>query len=344
MRFVRSRLALVLGALLRGAAPLPGQDADPAHKFVLDYDVPESPALVAIGSATSNITRGSAAKPFVAQLVNQFQAGEKVANGLALDLAPYFLYGGRLASIQEYRRSPLKRILANSTLSLATAQDAGDSTSLVFGVGLRVVLFDAHDLLQDPALGRDIDQLLAAAASAAGAELLEDDVIEPAGKELDFGPAYQRARARVRNRRGGALSLAWAMSGILKGSIASSDSVQNTRHTAWLAYRYSLGGGTDVLAQLQWRQTETADNAFKGGAALRANTDRYSVAAELFYDSDPDQATSGRLGAGVTTELRVARGVALVGQLATEPVIIGNRTASRVRLRTSVRWNATAEP
>ncbi len=344
MHRTASGLVLALGALLPALAPLRGQSADPAYRFVLDYDVPESPALVAIGSATGTITRGSAAKPFVAQLVNQFQAGEKVANGLALDLAPYFLYGGRLASIQEYRRNPLRRILANSTLSLATAQDASDSASLVFGIGVRATLFDAHDLLQDPELGRDIDDLLAAAANAEDAELLEDDVIEPAGEEMDFGPAYARARARVRNRRGGALSLAWAMRGILKGSIASGDSIQDTRHTAWLAYRYALGGGTDLLAQLQWRQTETKDNSWKGGAALRANTDRYAVAVELFFDSDPDAAASGRLGAGVTAELRVTRGVSLVGQLATEPVAAGNRTASRVRLRTSVRWNATAEP
>ena len=343
MRLTTCGLGLALGALLPAAA-LRGQETDPAYRFVLDYDVPESPALVAIGSATGNITRGSAAKPFVAQLVNQFQSGEKVANGLGLDLAPYFLYGGRLTSIEEYRRNTLKRILANASLSLATAQDASDSTSLVFGVGIRLTLFDAHDLLQDPELGRDIDDLLAAAASAEGAELLEDDVIEPAGAELDFGPAYERARARVRNRRGGALSLAWAMSGLLKGSIASGDSIQNTRHTVWAAYRYSLGGGTDALAQLQWRQTEAKASSFRGGAALRATTDRYAVAAELFFDSDPDEAASGRLGVGVNAELRVTRGVALIGQLATEPVTVGNRTASRVRLRTSVRWNATAEP
>jgi len=47
---------------------------------------------------------------------------------------------------------------------------------------------------------------------------------------------------------------------------------------------------------------------------------------------------------GVNAELRVTRGVALIGQLATEPVAVGDRTVSRVRLRTSVRWNATAEP
>jgi hypothetical protein len=344
-RLRRTLLLLTLGLPLAARLPAQGKTTDPAQKYVLDFDVPESPALVGLGTAMGNVTRGSAAKPFVAQLVNQFQAGEKVANGLALDFAPYFLYGGgRLASIEEYRRNAIKRILANAAVSVATAQAPSDTSSLLFGIGARITLFDRHDLLADRQLGADIDAALAAQASSEGADTLSDDVVGPATGEVDLTQAYANATKRVRNKKGGALTVAWAMRGTLRGSIASGDSVQDVRHTVWLAYRYSFPGGTDLLTTAQWRQDETDKSSIKGGIALRTNTRRYNVAAELFYDSNPDEVASGRFGVGVNGEVSLFSGVALIGSLATEPVAVGNRTESRLRLRTSLRWNASAEP
>jgi hypothetical protein len=318
--------------------------ASPAQKFILDYDVPESPALIAIGAAPANVIRGSAAKPVVAHLVNQFTANEKIDNGIALDFSPYFVFGGRLKSIDEYRKSAFKRIMANTQFSVGTAQSTTDSTALLFGLGIRATLFDSHDLLKDKQLGQEIDAALAAAASAVGADTLEDDVVTHAVDRADLTQAYDNAQARVRNRKGDALTFGWGMGGLLKGSIASGDSVAQVRHRLWLSYRHSFGGGMEVLGIAQWFENDSVGSSFRAGTALRTNGPNYNFAAEVFFDSNPDEVASGRFGIGANGEVRFTRGLGLVAAIATEPVQDGNNIASKLRVRTSIRWNMSSAP
>src|SRR5229473_320613 len=129
-----------------------GQGNRSAQRFILDYDVPESPAFVALGVTPTNVTRGSASKPVIASLLTEFRTGQKIGGGLALDFAPYFVYGGRLDNIAAYRSDWKKRLLANLQLSLGTIQSETDTNSLRFGLGMRATFYDSHDLLMDPRL------------------------------------------------------------------------------------------------------------------------------------------------------------------------------------------------
>jgi len=345
----RRALAVLLSLTLfvaRAQAQDEGESktASPAQKFILDYDVPESPALIAIGAAPANVIRGSAAKPVVAHLVNQFTANEKIDNGIALDFSPYFVFGGRLKSIDEYRNSAFKRIMANTQFSVATAQSTTDSTALLFGLGIRATLFDSHDLLKDKQLGQEIDAALAAAANAGGADTLEDDVVSKGVDRADLTQAYDNAQARVRNRKGDALTIGWGMGGLLKGSIASGDSVDQVRHRLWLSYRHSFGGGMEVLGIAQWFENDSVGSSFRAGTAVRTNGPNYNFAAEVFFDSNPDEVASGRFGIGANGEVRFTRGLGLVAAIATEPVQDGNHIASKLRVRTSIRWNMSSAP
>jgi len=131
-----------------------------AYKYILDYDVPESPAFTVLGVSPAKVLRGSAAKPIVLNLLNQFGSSERTQNGVAVDFSPFFVFGGRMKNVMEYRNSRKKQIIANTLFSFSTVQDKAETTSLKFGVGLRLTLFDCHDLLQNAQLGRDIDSLL----------------------------------------------------------------------------------------------------------------------------------------------------------------------------------------
>jgi hypothetical protein len=331
-----STLSLFLPALVWG------QVDTSAQRFVLDYDVPESPALIALGAAPGSITRGSASKPVVASLLNEVRTGQKLTSGVALDFAPYFLYGGRLKSVDEYRRDWRKRWLANLQLSIATIQSETDTGSLRVGFGARIVFFDSHDLLQDATLGADLDQALSRAANALRPVRAGDEVGAPVAV-AGLTDAYRRARERVRTKPGDALSAGWGVSAVLRGAVASGDSIGTTRHRLWVSYRHTFSGGMDLLATAQWRQADTSGTSVRAGAGLRANGRDANLALELYFDSDPHLVSTGRIGIGANAEWRFTHGVGLVAALATEPTTVAAQTVQKLRVRTALRWDMNGE-
>lgn len=332
-------------ALLLAPAPLRAQatapDA-PAELFVLDYDVPESPGLVALGASSAKILRAGAAKPAVASLVNSFLTGGEVQSGIALDAAPYFLLGGRLESIRAYREQPLKRILANTLLSVATVQGASDTSSLSYGIGVRITLWDDQDLLFDPDLGGEIDSVLLAALPAAPVfdPTTGELVRKPASIRVDLTEVHRRAEQRALATRGHALSVGWALSGGVRGGIASFDSLGASRHRAWLAYRYRARPGLDLLSTAQWQEGDSVTAALLLGVAFRATSPGYAFGTELYYESGPEGADGG-LAAGGSAEIRVTQGLRFVAGLLRERDEAG---VPRVRLRTTVRWAMAGAP
>lgn len=330
----RCRFRALATSILFGVPTL-AHGQKPADKFVLDYDVPESPGFIALGVTPANITRGGAAKPVVASLLSDVGRGKKLASGVAVDFAPYFVYYGRLRDINEYRHNRLKRWLANTLISIATVQDETDSNSLRFGVGTRITLFDNHDLLQDSALGADIDRALSAAAQAG--EVGPDRVGAPI-RVAALSEVYQRVRERVRTSKGGALSVGWGIAGLVRGAIVARDSLGRTRHRVWLSYRQTFSSGIDALGSAQWQQNDSATSNLRAGAALRVNSADASFAAELYYDTKPAGVGGSKLGAGANVEWRFTRGVGLIVSLSTAPTLVGADVVSRLKVRTSLRW------
>src|SRR5690242_2725971 len=115
---------------------------EPLYKFATDFDVPESPGFATLGVTPSKVLRGSIAKPVVTSLLGQITGGGRLKGGVAIDVAPYFLYGGKVNNVEAYRSNPIRRALANTQLSFATVQDQKDTASMLFGAGLGMVFLD----------------------------------------------------------------------------------------------------------------------------------------------------------------------------------------------------------
>jgi hypothetical protein len=319
------------------------QNTSAAQSYVLNYDVPESPGFVALGVAPSSVTRGSAAKPFTASLVSQLLTGQKLAGGLALDFTPYFVYGGRLKSIEEYRRNSMKRFLANLQVSVATVESETDTSALRLGFGVRATLFDNHDQLSDTTLSAEIDAALSRAADSQRRRTDTSEVGSPVSVP-DLKEAYARARDRIRRKPGGALSLGWGVAGVVRGAVANSDSIGNVRHRFWLSYRHTFTSGMDLLATTQWKQADSSGTSLRAGVALRVNANEANLALEMFYDSDPHELSAGRVGLGGNAEWRFAKGVGLMATVATEPTMVSGQLVSKLRVRTSLNWAMNGEP
>jgi hypothetical protein len=333
--------ACCLGGLVAAVA---AQTRDTtAQGYVLDYDVPESPGFVALGVAPSNVTRGSASKPFAASLVSQFLSGQRLGSGLALDFAPYFVYGGRLKSINEYRRSWTKRFLAHLLASVGTVTSETDTGSLRLGIGARATIFDSHDQLLDATLSAQIDTALMRAANSRRA-VSDSAEVGAAITIPDLKEAYARARDRIRRKPGDALSVGWGLVNEVRGGIANGDSIRNPRHRLWLSYRHTFTSGMDLLATTQWRQTDTSGASVRAGVALRVNASEANVALEMFYDSNPHELSGGRIGLGGNAEWRFARGLGLTTAITTEPTQVNGKMVSKIKVRTGLAWAMNGEP
>ena len=277
------------------ACSISAQDGE-AYKFKLDYDVPESPALSIVDANPTTVMRGSAAKELAINIANNFITQQSQQTGVALDFNPYFAFGGRLKNVSVYREKYFARLLANTQLSFAsTAVDQFPNDNLM-SLGLRITLFDSADLLYDDQLGVDIGNALAAAVSSPDAPV--DDSMLPGNVDdqprivtvQSLADAYLQAQARVKNKKGGALSIGAATAQRALGGILSADSLVNYRSQVWMAGQYNFGNGTNLLCMGMYRNTQmegdTSTSELILGAGIRSMGKVVNVGGELVYNSE----------------------------------------------------------
>jgi hypothetical protein len=305
-----------------------------AQHYILDYDVPESPAFVGLGVTPAKILRGSSAKPIVVNLLSQMGGAQKIQTGLAVDFSPYFtLFNGGLKNITEYRSNFWKRMLANTLLSFGTAQAKQDTNSLLWGIGLRSTLFDSRDLLQDKELGEDIDNILVKKDTTPPLPGPDTETL----KTINLSTAYNKARKKVLESNGGAMSIGYCLSGNLRNSIPRIDSVDAIRHQTWVSYKYSLKR-VDILSIYQGRFAKHILPEHRVGLAVRKNSEMINVAGEVVYTT-----ISKRVEVGGNAEIKMMPGLRAVVSVSTEQPTTKEFSSVRLKLNTTLRWDLSEQ-
>lgn len=260
-----------------------------AYQYKLDYNVPESPAFSVLDANPTTILRSSAPQEIITHLASNFLSGNEVSPGIALDFNPYFTFGGRLKSIEDYRNSYWKRFLANMQLSIATINSINYPEDMLFSGAIRATLFDSKDILFDRNLSAAIDKAL-----------LPDDTIAPnpfedndQGTIVDntkLAAAYINARNQYQNITGGSMALGYALAGRAKDNSFKTDSIVTYRHQAWLTGQYDLGKSKiSVNAMVMYRYEQALSDedidGFISGIALRKYGQKLILSAEIYHDS-----------------------------------------------------------
>lgn len=285
-----------------------------AYKYKLDYDVPESPAFSILDANPSKIMRGSSAKEFALSVANNFISNNKQEAGIAADFNPYFVFGGRMENVREYRESYLKRILANTQFSFASIRTDEFPNDNLFSGGIRITLIDAFDLLQDSLLGQDIDAALVPNGDPIPPQAdstFNDELIELE----ELGQAYQRAKDRVKLKRGWALSLGAATAQRALNGKLSADSLFSYRDQIWLSGQYSFGKGLNVMGLCMWRNTAISSgntDEVLFGVGVRYIGKRANFGGEVIYSDQKDN-----LEIGANIEALIAKGVLLCVSIGT---------------------------
>lgn len=316
------------GALLH-AQNTPGSDTA-AYKFVLDYDVPESPAFTVLDLSPSNVLRGSAAKPAAINLINQFAAGGKLENGVALDFNPYFLLGGRMKSLNAYRQDYWLRFAANTQFSFATTNSVDEPGSMLYGTGLRFTFLDQHDILFDQELGPAIDRFLAPSQTGTVGGSETPTTVSLGGSAKDsIDAVYKRVTDRVMKKSGWGISAGFASSGIVHNSILKGDSIHVQRYMTWVGVQYHFGNYFTVLGNVQGRYTfdHAPDN--RAGIGIRGGTSKVNLILETVW------ASNSRPVYGGNVEVKLFGGLKYIFSLST----VSAGDAYAVRVKSSLRWN-----
>jgi hypothetical protein len=334
-RFRNAAFVGLLFASLLPARPLYAQQNQKVniYRFVLDADVPESPALVALDVAPTQVLRGSAPKPVAASVLARLGSRDDATSGVALDIAPYFLAGGGIRSLSSYRSNSiegrLKRVITKTVLSLGAVRDAVEPGSPRISMALRGTFHDPHDPVLNSTLPEQVAEVLARnGVPPIGSA--EEDVTD---RGVDLAPVFAAARRQMRASHGVQVSGGWGVAGRLRSAAVSRDSLQAVRHTFWLTGQYTLGHRFDLLATLQARNAFRSDTHLRAGTALQRKTTAVDFLGELYYDS-----ADGDLHPGVAVEIHALPRIGVVSSLTTGPAAAEDGGPSRLRMRVLLRW------
>ncbi len=146
---ILSPMALLVGGSAQSLDG-PGQAVDPnqtkAKDFIMDFSVPDSSGLFAIGVRSTDVQRPTSPKMLATALATGLDENGNLQTGLAIDFNAYMMTFGNTLTIEEYRTSWLQRAFARSSVSIGTAKGVTDSDKAFrVAVGLNMTPFDAGD-------------------------------------------------------------------------------------------------------------------------------------------------------------------------------------------------------
>jgi len=321
---------VLLALLVPGTASAQGDVNVNIYRYVLDVDVPEAPALVALEETPTRVLLGAAPKPVMATLLASMTPGA-LSPGISLDVAPYFLLGGGIRSLAGYRSNSvagrLTRVLTKTTLSAAVVPGAAAPGDWRVGFGLRATLHDPHDPVLNSPLPEQVAEALTRQGVAPGDA--DEDVSE---RGVDLLALFAEALRTMRARSGDIqVSGGWGVSALAEGGVLTGDGLRDTRHTFWLAGQSALGPRFDVLATVQGLDVFGSERALRAGAGVQRKTSFADLRAELAYDG-----TDARLHPAVAIDVKLRACTSAMAALTTAP---GTATDARVlRGQVQLRW------
>jgi hypothetical protein len=314
-------------------------DTTDAYKFILDYAVPSSPAFTAL-DVTSQVTRGSAAKPLVFNAFTNFLQTGRLDPGISVDFSPYVLLGGGFQNLENYRNSYGRRVLANSMLSFAALKNSKDTLNTDIGLGVRVTLVDDHDLFANKGTAKAIaDNIGNALANKAVAGIITegDPTTDNVGENIAvaLGDFYNKAYNSLRKMEGYALSLGFGYRTTAKSSSLVSDSLINKQSKLWIAGTRYTSGGFDIFGTIQGTFSDSIKSNWIAGVALGSKNKKSNAGAELIYDFD-----SKEWNYAANFEIRILKQFTYVVSLGKRTVYLnGIDVVSRFRVISNLRLN-----
>ena len=300
------------------------------YRYVLDIEVPESPALVALGVAPFHVLASTTPKPLSASLLGVTGASARLQPAFAFEVAPYFLFGGGVRTLESARRNSLggrlSRVGTKTVVSFGARRLSDVADAMRVAVALRATLHDPHDPINNGTLVERV----AAATGGPTPDIAAEDIAHTRVVDSLFADVSRAMRSRPR----GTISAGWGVAGTLPGTTLDGDRVDDVRHTLWLSWQRTLGARFDFLLTTQALHAFDSDREYRFVGGLRRKAVAADFLSELYFDSSDD-----RMHAGFGVESLLARGMRLLLTLTTEPDVAAGEEARQLRVVTAFRWS-----
>jgi len=339
------------------AAPLPAAAGDaaatPARDVEVDVPVPESPAFTVLGLNPQAVERPASSRAFAMSLLNGVDPRGVLQVGLAVDARPGLLLAGRRLTLQDYRRSFWKRLLANAQLSLATAQAASPDRGIRAALGVRLPLWDEGDPRRNAELDACFDAAIGLLPSwnplTAGPA-----AVEQASRAAAEAARRCREEKALRKWNAGALTVGAAPAWITPSGRAGD--LRGDGGAVWSSVAVGVGRSGQLVGHLRYRADERVDpdepaagrlDSFLAGTIFRLGSPTLVASAEALYVNARlergrrrERDASYRLGVGV--ERRLDRNLWLSVSVGAE----GGRAGGEGRgfVLSSFKWATAREP
>jgi hypothetical protein len=310
----------------------------PIKLVTLDLAVPDSPAFAILGLSPETIARPASPRELATTLLNGVDQRGNLQSGVAIDLAPLFLFAGNSLTFDDYKRQFGTRLFARTQVSVATAKGAGERDKAVrAALGVKTTLWDAGDPRLDETLVACLDNIRVAPPAAA---LVDQDAIDAwiAKATRERRPLVEQCHQQFKARRWNASSFAvgvapsWHSPGGRWGDFRSGGAAVWSSLAVGLSRteQFESPAGVvpverpfgQVIVQIRYRSHELVPNrnvtgtffeqdSFGAGARLLVGSaDRAAVVETDFarqMPEDGDSTSGGRLSLGA--QLKLTTGV-----------------------------------
>jgi len=272
---------------------LSAQQADPnsLSNAIGNLAAPESPAFTVLGLTPQKVVRPGSPQELATELLNGFDERGNFQTGVAIDTAPFMLFGGQMFTLEDYRKGKINidRILSRLQVSFATARGvSGNDNAVRMALGFRLTVFD----LGDPRLDSELQTCNAAVqlpvpsslpATAEQRAAASRDILASVGPKLD----KCRDEAAQRNWNKSSFVIAGAPSWISADGLSQNFQVNGWGIWSSLAYGFDnsklLKNKMQLSVHMRYRQGETVPD--KNVASGFAQQDSYASGGSLRFGS-----------------------------------------------------------
>jgi hypothetical protein len=292
----------------------------------LDLPVPDSPAVAILGLSPESIVRPGTPRDLATTVLNGIDRHGNLQNGLAIDFAPRFLFGGSSLTYRDYVDRKGTRLFARTQLSVATAKGSSDADkSQRAAFGIRATLWHKGDPRLDEALVKCLDAITVAAPPTVVLDPAQREAwekVQTAGRR----EAVLKCQTDSKARNWNASSFAVGLAPSWHSPSGESDDFTYAGAALWgsLALGISTSARTvgQFIVQGRYRNKELVpnknvkgtffeqDSAGLGLRLLLGTADRAAVVESEFVRQSPegaDDSTSFRLSGG--GQIKLATGV-----------------------------------
>jgi hypothetical protein len=204
----RTLIPVALAAGLLGAPHAAAAQGTPVKLVTLDLAVPDSPAFAILGLSPETVVRPASPRDLATTVLNGVDKRGNLQSGLAVDLAPLFLFSGNTLTYNDYRGSRATQVYGRTQVSFATAKGTGDADkSLRLATGVRVTLWDDGDPRLDDTLLKCLDDIAVPVPTRALLTQADRDAFV-AKATADRRPAVEGCHKAFKAQRWNASSLA----------------------------------------------------------------------------------------------------------------------------------------